>query len=232
MIRRVHIAQLGVGDLALPAAEAHHVRDVLRMNEGDVLELFDRDGNVATAVIKTVNPAHVVVVVETLASAAPSPRVVVAAAVPKGDRADWMIEKLSELGVAQFIPLAAERSVTLPGGTNKLARWERIAVEAAKQSRRIGTMQIAPLTPLPVVIQSARPGWFLSTAQDAISVDTALVDYHGHDHTLLIGPEGGWTESEISHMRGIGLVAVSLTRSILRVETAAVLAAGVLLCRQ
>src|SRR5687767_15989799 len=72
----------------------------------------------------------------------------IAAAVPKGDRADWMVEKLSELGVEEFIPLASARSVVLPEGRNKRERWVRIATEAAKQSRRGGVMRVGELTPV------------------------------------------------------------------------------------
>jgi 16S rRNA (uracil1498-N3)-methyltransferase len=228
MLRRVHIRKLHVGSIALEPAEAHHLRDVLRLAEGAAVELFDDAGQTATAVILHVNPANVVVQVESIESTASGgPRVTVAAAVPKGDRADWMVEKLTELGVSRFIPLVTERSVTVPAGKNKIQRWERIAIEAAKQSRRAGVMSIAPLTPLDQAIATASPGIFLSTAGETVPLNSTTEN----DPTLFVGPEGGWSDPEMDRMRSAGFSAAALTSSILRVETAAVLAAGIAMLR-
>ena len=230
MLRRVHLSLVTAGSIALPADEAHHIRDVLRLVEGEMLELFDSHGNLATATIKHINSANVVVLVEAVQTTVASSGLIVASAIPKGDRADWMVEKLSELGVARFVPLAAERSGTLPGGKNKLERWERIAIEAAKQSRRAGTMSIGPLTPLDDFLKSAPQGWYLSTAADAIPARQAVDQIQSEIPTLVIGPEGGWTDAEISKMNAAGLRGVGLTSTILRVETAAVSAAALVRC--
>ena len=227
VIRRVHVQQLKIGSIALNPAESHHIRDVLRLTVGTLLELFDDTGATATGPITHITSANVVVLVESIV-ASPSAAMIltVAAAVPKGDRADWMVEKLTELGVARFIPLITERSVVLPAGKNKIERWERIAIEAAKQSRRSGVMTIAPLTPLQQVIESEKQGWFLSTG-DAIAANQAKIT---SEQTLLIGPEGGWTDAEINRMKTTGFQAVGLTSTVLRIETAAIIAAGVALC--
>ena len=82
----------------------------------------------------------------------------VASAVPKGPRADWMVEKLSELGATAFVPLQTARSVAMPSGSGKLDRWSRLAAEAAKQCGRPGVMRIEPLTPVADVISSIGPG--------------------------------------------------------------------------
>jgi 16S rRNA (uracil1498-N3)-methyltransferase len=229
MIRRVHLPQLATGSIALPPAEAHHLRDVLRLAEGDALELFDSAGNTAAGILKHVNPANVVVRVETIQPAAAAAGVIIAAAIPKGDRADWMVEKLSELGVSQFIPLVAGRSVTVPAGKNKIERWERIAIEAAKQSRRVGTMSIGPVTALSDLLKAPTSGWYLSTAADVIPARDAIQQL-GQNPMLLTGPEGGWTDAEIQQMKEAGFTGVGLTTSILRVETAAVISAALVLC--
>jgi len=151
VIRRAHVQNVVAGRSALPAGEAHHVRDVLRLESGDELELFDNSGQTALAVIERIDSDGVFVVVDEreLKLAAPSGvSITIASAVPKGDRADWMIEKISELGVARFIPLITARSVVLPVGKNKRERWQRIAKESAKQSRRAGVMLIDELTEL------------------------------------------------------------------------------------
>jgi 16S rRNA (uracil1498-N3)-methyltransferase len=231
MLRRVHVSAVRIGLVPLEPDEAHHIRDVLRLEVGSPLELFDSQGRTAQGTIRHLNPQNVVVEVEAVtAGAIQGVHVTVASAVPKGDRADWMVEKLTELGVARFIPLITERSVVLPAGRNKIERWERIAVEAAKQSRRSGVMAIAALTPLEEAIRSIQAGWYFSTAAGAIASKKAVLDHPAMEYTLLIGPEGGWSPVEIDRMNRAGLTAVALTATVLRVETAAVVAAGMVLC--
>jgi 16S rRNA (uracil1498-N3)-methyltransferase len=137
-----------------------------------------------------------------------------------------MIEKLSELGVARYVPLRTARSVVHPEGRGKLERWERIAVEAAKQCRRPGVMRIDPLTPLAALMPTldATMSYFFSTRP----ASKPFVTLFGgrREATLLIGPEGDWTADEEDALAARGLTAAGLGRTILRVETAAVLAAG------
>jgi 16S rRNA (uracil1498-N3)-methyltransferase len=152
----------------------------------------------------------------------------IASAVPKAARADWMIEKLSELGVARFIPLATARSVVHPEGKNKIERWERLAAESAKQSKRPGVMAIDPLTPLLTVLDraGASRAAYLSTGAGAVPAVAAFRPPLT-SILLLIGPEGGWSAEEQAGFDGRALTAVSLGATILRVETAAIAAAAV-----
>jgi 16S rRNA (uracil1498-N3)-methyltransferase len=171
-----------------------------------------------------------------------SPRVhlTIAAAVPKNDRVEWMIQKLSELGVHNFVPLATARSVVIPAGKNKLQRWARIAVEAAKQSRRPGVMNIAPVTRPRELITSLQvaghlpdPLWFLSLHAGARSIVQVLQEEKLPLRlTLMVGPEGGWTADEIGIFEETGAKAVALTSTVLRIETAAIAAAAVVACWQ
>src|SRR6266545_3283098 len=145
MVRRAHVPVLREGEIQLPQAEAHHLRDVLRSKPGDMVELFDADGRTAEARVMFVSSSGVRVKVEGIREPQTSVSLTIASAVPKGERSDWMIEKLSELGVDRFVPLMTERSVVHPEGKNKFERWKRIASEAAKQSRRVGVMRIDSL---------------------------------------------------------------------------------------
>jgi len=228
VVRRIHVPRLAVGDIPLAPAQAHHARDVLRLAEGSAVEVFDDGGAVADATLFFHEPDEAFVRVErVLERSAPVLRIVVAAAVPKGDRADWMIEKLSELGTDAFIPLATAHSVVLPEGKGKHERWVRIATESAKQSRRRGVMRIEPLTPVERVMKATRVGWFLRGDDDAAPVRRAVLDLPAEGElTLLIGPEGGWTDAEIAIAKTCGLMPVRLTPTVLRVETAAIAAAG------
>jgi len=142
--------------------------------------------------------------------------------------------------VTAFVPLRTARSVVHPEGAGKLSRWERIAAEAARQSHRSGVMEIYGLEPLSAVVERFTAGTlsprtpppapslkgrgsFLSTG-DGVS---QILDLEARPTLLLIGPEGGWTAEEETMMRDRGLTAASLGPTILRIETAAVVAAGI-----
>lgn len=230
MPRRVHVRQLQTGEVPLTREQSHHLRKVLRLGDGEAVELFDDLGQIAAGILKHVGAAGASVRVELVT--APGNRVfslTIAAAVPKGERADWMIEKLSELGVDAFIPLAAARSVVLPEGRNKHERWVRIALESAQQSHRSGTMRIEKLTPINAAIQElAGSGWVCAMAQGRTPIEQAARNLPT-SLTLFIGPEGGWTDEEMAAFAGAGIVPVQLTETILRVETAAIAAAAVVL---
>jgi len=236
--RRIHVRHLRGGEpIQLEPAEAHHARDVLRLADGAAVEVFDDAGAVGRGVL-ILSAGDVLVRVEPEELVPPTNTglaLVVAAAVPKGDRADWMVEKLSELGVAEFVPLAAARSVVLPEGRGKRDRWLRIATEAAKQSRRAGVMRIAELTRLEDAIAravDAGAAWFLSTEEPRA---TGVADaFHrlppGKRLTAFVGPEGGWTVQERERFAAAGATPVRLTPTVLRVETAAVTVAAVIAC--
>src|SRR5262245_29422134 len=119
VLRRVHMARLVPGRITLSQADTHHVRDVLRLRVGDSVELFDDAGASSTSRIVRSDAQVVEVEVGAIGSASDSRQLVIAAAIPKGERADWMIEKLCELGVTHFVPVIASRSVVVPAGRNK-----------------------------------------------------------------------------------------------------------------
>ncbi|HEY8748666.1 MAG TPA: RsmE family RNA methyltransferase [Tepidisphaeraceae bacterium] len=228
MIRRLHATRLFIGKVPLDPSQARHARDVLRLQNGAEVEVFDDHGAVASGLILLAEDNAVAVEVKHIAElAGPSTgRITVASAIPKGERADWMVEKLSELGVDAFIPLAAERSVTLPQGTTKFERWNRISTESAKQSRRRGVMAIGKLTSLNDFLEESNPGYVLSTASEVRPLTDVLVERR-EAVVLAIGPEGGWTEQELTRFAAKGHQQVSLTSTILRTETAAIAAATV-----
>ena len=225
MTRRIHIPSIQAGENLLQASQAHHLRDVLRLKIGSSVELFDDTGHVAQAIVTQVDVQHVAVRVESIQHADNAAELIVASAVPKGDRADWMIEKLSELGVSRFVPLETARSVVHPTGSGKRDRWARIATESAKQSRRAGVMRIDDLTRLAAAIEQFPSAIFCSTGDEAIPIRemAGLKDRLA----IFIGPEGGWTEDEIALFRSHSLTSVKLTATILRVETAAIAAAAI-----
>jgi 16S rRNA (uracil1498-N3)-methyltransferase len=230
MPRRLLVPGLSPGRIPLPPDQAHHARDVLRLKEGDPIELFTPAGQTAAATLVSVMPSEVVAEVQEIHDRPPAAiDLAIASAVPKAARADWMIEKLSELGVARFIPLITDRSVVHPEGRGKLQRWQRLAAESAKQSRRPGVMQITPLTRLADLLDKADPNArtaTLSTAPDALPL-SSILHPPSSSLLLLIGPEGGWSDPELALFQNRHLTPITLGATILRVETAAIAAAAV-----
>lgn len=201
------------------------------MSSGQAVEVFDDVGNTAEAEL-IVGPDSVIARVKAVQSHQPrGPRIVVASAIPKATRADWLIEKLSELGVDTFIPLATARSVVVPEGKNKFDRWNRLAAESAKQSNRSGVMKIEPLTRVDQAMQAAvnnGVGWHLSTDTSSPRIIRRLSELDGAKSiTLFIGPEGDWSPEEVARFNSLDIRPTGLTRTILRVETAAVTATAV-----
>lgn len=233
MARRVHVDRVTAGRVELPREQGHHLRNVLRLESGAAVELFDDDGRVGAGTIVSVDEPLVVEVSHVAERPEAKLTLTIAAAVPKGPRADWMIEKLSELGVDRFIPLSAARSVVVPEGKNKLDRWRRIATEAAKQSRRRGVMEVGDVMGIDEALAGGARGWVCATELPAMPVmqaADALAKAGGDgplDLVILIGPEGGWAPAEIERFAAGGLTAITLGTTILRVETAAVAAAAI-----
>jgi 16S rRNA (uracil1498-N3)-methyltransferase len=236
MARRLLVPVLRAGLVTLPGDQAHHARDVLRLGVGDEVELFTATGLTGAAVIVEATAAHVVTNVREIREAGASRlALTIASAVPKAARGDWMIEKLSELGVTRFVPLMTARSVVHPEGKNKIERWERLAAESAKQSRRPGVMQIEPLTPLGELLgRHLGRAAYLSTSANSMPLSSILGSTEpGEVHppasslTLLVGPEGGWSEAELASFAERHLTGITLGGTILRVETAAIAAAAV-----
>jgi 16S rRNA (uracil1498-N3)-methyltransferase len=154
----------------------------------------------------------------------------ICSAVPRGARADWMVEKLSELGVRKFVPLLTDRGVPREGSSGRQDRWRRLAEESAEQSRRIGVMSIdAPVPLMDAIAAAGGKGWWLSPRPDAEPIARCIAPATG-PIALFIGPEGGWSDRESDAFGAAGFTAVRLTGTILRVETAAIAAAAVLRC--
>jgi 16S rRNA (uracil1498-N3)-methyltransferase len=218
-------AALRVGEFVLEGAEAHHLASVRRFEPGDRVVLFDGSGVEAEAEILSTSKKSAVVMVLTVREVdrelvAP---VVVASAVPKGDRADFLIEKLVELGTTRWIPLITTRSVVVPK-EGKEDKWQRAVIEASKQCGRNRLMQIDPPTPWARCVREnfdCPSRWILHT--EGVERETVVATGPG-GVIVAIGPEGGWAEDEVTAARQSGWKTFSLGARILRVETAALAA--------
>jgi 16S rRNA (uracil1498-N3)-methyltransferase len=218
-----------VSDLAGPLVhledqEARHASQSRRLKAGDPIVLFDGLGHEATGLIAGVARSTVEVQVsESRLRPRPKPTLTLAVAVPKGARQDVLIEKCTELGVAELRPIVAARSVS-SASDHRLDKWRRATIEAAKQSGQCWLPLLRPLAPLEEVVNDlaqfecalvAAPGGAILQAWGAdLSRVTSILAF--------IGPEGGWTEAELANLVAAGCKPISLGPNILRMETAAI----------
>jgi 16S rRNA (uracil1498-N3)-methyltransferase len=151
-------------------------------------------------------------------------------AIFKFDRMEWAIEKCTELGVTKIVPIIAKRTDThlASAATKRVERWRRIATQAAEQSRRTTPPEItAPAKLRDAIDVPGKIHIVLSEAENQSSLRDLLTQKEGEDTVLAIGPEGGWTEDELSLFRESGWLSATLGQTILRAETAAIAASAI-----
>jgi len=234
MSKRFFVKELSAGkSVRLDGPEAHHLMNVLRIEKGQSVTLFDGEGIEAAAeVIDIKNGAVDLKILELSNATTELPfELVLAAAVPKGDRFAWLIEKATELGVRRFVPLITSRSVVNPG-EGKLDKMRRTIVEASKQCRRTRLMEISdPLAWSDFVSRelSAASAWVAHPSGPPCDLTSALAP---GPIVIAVGPEGGFTDAELELATQAGARLISLGPRVLRIETAALaLAAAFTVCR-
>ena len=239
MTHRAFCEDLSSATVVLTDSEAHHVLNVLRITQGAELSLFDGKGHEATATVTAVTRRDVTcdVISLCLVERSSRPLVAVAASPPKGDRLRWMVEKLTEIGVDRLLLLQSDRTIVVPGET-RLDRLRASVIGACKQSRRSYLMDVSPLVPLKILLKDrtlhadqtslliAHPG----DSSDSLSTVLHTVP-QGNNLTVLIGPEGGFTDEEAAMATASGFIPAAWPDTILRIETAAVVFAAALLSR-
>ncbi|MGA8260787.1 MAG: RsmE family RNA methyltransferase, partial [Arenicellales bacterium] len=204
--------------------ETHHAGASRRIRVGDEIGLIDGRGTRAVAVVESVSHRALEFTVRARRRLRPGPSVSVAAAVPKGERFRTMIDMLSQIGVASIVPLVCERSMVRPRRSFS-ERWRRVAIEACKQSRNPYVPEIAEPKSLGDSLARIRDGDTIGFADAGGGMLTDVLPARGAFH-LYIGPEGGFTEGEKALLGGAGGRPVNLGDNVLRVETAAVVAAA------
>ena len=237
MRRRFFVDRVRNGQAELAGDDARHLTRVLRVESGQRYEISD-NRDVYLAEIDEAHKERVVFrTLEKLEAPAASVRLILCAALIKFDHFEWMIEKATELGVAEIVPFEAARSERglERAAQKRVERWRRIALEASQQSRRAHLPEVRePVTFDQVVREPAvyryvldeEPGGvaLLSTSAAAIPVERHATD----SVALLIGPEGGWTEEERAAFVEAEWTRISLGPLILRAETAALAGLAVL----
>jgi 16S rRNA (uracil1498-N3)-methyltransferase len=234
MSRRRWIAdEISENHAALTGQHADHLRTVLRARLGQEFDIATPDG-VRRGRIIGIDQDRVQFELGEPVPAVAFPNLTLALSIFKFDRMEWAIEKCTELGVVRIIPLIARRTEArlAAAAAKRVERWQRIARQASEQSRRPRPPEISQ--PLPLREAVALPGstrvLLAESEADARLADVLPSDLGGAI-VLAIGPEGGWTDSELAAFRDAGWRFASLGSTILRAETAAIAATAISLSK-
>ena len=239
-IPRIYLPRpLATGDLCEAAEDqARYLDTVLRMRDGDPLIAFNGSDWEYDAVIRHTGAGALALEITDKRPVAPDAiEITLCQAIPKAEKMDGIIRHATELGAGRIIPFLAERSVPRwpeAKWPQKRERWQKIALEAARQSGRIDIPEIGGIASFTGMLEAARSGemklipW---EEESGLGIREVLRDprYDGMKSIhLVIGPEGGFSRDEIDRARGAGFLSVSLGRRVLRVETAALAVLAIL----
>jgi 16S rRNA (uracil1498-N3)-methyltransferase len=240
--RRFFVDRFDTDSATMHGDAAEHLGRVLRATPGQMYELSDgqqvwlgRIERVATS--KRGDSRIEFSLVEPIAASEPALQLQLLISIVKFDRFEWSLEKATELGVTEIVPLAAARTdkALLAAAEKRHSRWEKILLESAQQSRRLRSPEIRTACKPEKALSgnAADVKIVLSEHAGALSLKEILRDYIASETTvppshekssaaLAIGPEGGWTDEEIVAARAAGFAEASLGENILRTETAVV----------
>ena len=216
---------LSLGLVELDGPEAHHLTVVCRVRPNDVVCLFNGDGREYPARVVETGKRQVTLQVTAIETPQREVcyRLEVAAPLPKGERAQFLLEKLTELGITSFTPLQTGRSIVHPREA-KLDKLQRQVIEASKQCGRNVLLQVQPLTDWKVFCAS--PALPAARLLAHPRIESGLPSRDRGDVVFAVGPEGGFTEEEVALAQASGWRLVSLGSRLLRIETAAMAVAA------
>lgn len=218
----------------------HHLRDSLRVTIGETLWFSDgQDTKYRAEITDVTKRAATGRILETIQEPPHRiPRLILGQSLLKGEKMDWVIQKATELGVAKLVPIESRHSVVqlkTDRVDHQLARWQRIALEAAQQSEQWRIPTIAQPQSLAALLKTRASGTItlmLAERREGKSLQTVELPQDVTGSVLvLIGPEGGWSQEEVQIAEQANVVPITLGRHILRAETAAIAAISILLSR-
>lgn len=213
--------------LELPEDLAHHAVRVRRLRDGSAIILFDGNGGQYPATLQVESKRASALLGERVEAGIELPvHTVLVQGIAGGDKMDWVVEKAVEMGVAQLVPILAERSVVRLAGERRekrLRHWQRIAVAASEQCGRDRIMQVEEPQGLAQWLERDDPGMLRLACHPGAALRLAEA---AQDHTgaiaLMVGPEGGWSDEELALMAARGYTAVRFGSRVLRSETAGI----------
>ena len=215
--------------VSLNESESQHLAKVLRVKEGAQVELFDGHGSRVRANVERIAKRSVQLRLfsQPERHAPQQSGMTLAVAPPKGDRFRWLIEKATELGVETIVPMHSERSVVNPRDA-KLDKLRQTMIAACKQCGRDQLMNIEPVQPLETLPENVGASSILIGQHSLHQSLSQLTETICGAETILvlIGPEGGFSEKELSLFEAWGAIPVCISPHILRIETAAIAVAS------
>ncbi|MFA4904982.1 MAG: 16S rRNA (uracil(1498)-N(3))-methyltransferase [Candidatus Margulisiibacteriota bacterium] len=222
--------QIKGDQVTIVGSDVNHIKNVLRLKTGDKFEVFDGSQKAYLCELKEFNREYILgkVISELKKDTEPKIKVTLAQCLLKGKKMDLVIQKAVELGVYKIIPVVSERSVPdiKEKEANKISHWQAIAKEAAEQSGRTLVPDISALLSFEELLKLGK-NFDLALIPWELESKISLKDKLKEPRRLAaglvaIGPEGGFSNEEISKAGSAGFQAVSLGRRILRAETAAI----------
>ncbi|MEC4893027.1 MAG: 16S rRNA (uracil(1498)-N(3))-methyltransferase [Oscillatoria sp. PMC 1051.18] len=223
----INSTQLENNQIALTNEQLHYLKRVLRLGDGDRFLAMDGEGK---SWLVAIAADSAIILEEVIAQTELFVNCTLLVALPKGNSFDEIVRCCTELGVSKIIPVKSDRTLLKPS-PNKLARWRRIATEAAEQSERQFVPKIsAPLdfaTAVKVVAEENTPCYLSVARSSSPHLLDCLLDQKATKIVIATGPEGGWTPTEVELARSAGFQPVSLGRRILRAITAPIFALSV-----
>jgi 16S rRNA (uracil1498-N3)-methyltransferase len=232
--RRFFVDAIEGGVAELRGEEARHLTRVLRVEAGQRFEISDNRSAYLAEISEARGVRVVFKVIEPLESVEPPVLIELWASLIKFDRFEWIVEKATELGVERIVPVEAARSEKglFAASQKRSERWERVARESSQQSRRVRTPEIAAAVRFEQAVKQAGAADFRYFLEEN-TAPPLLGELPGARSksqrvAILIGPEGGWTDSERQLAHSAGWRPASLGPQVLRAETAAIAAISVL----
>jgi 16S rRNA (uracil1498-N3)-methyltransferase len=231
MTRRRWIAdEVSGNQAALVGAHAAHLAVVLRARVGQCFDVAAGE-TLRSGRITSVTPERVEFELGEEIPVSATANITLLLAIFKFDRMEWAVEKCAELGVARIIPVIARRTDPhlVRAVEKRVERWRRLGQQASEQSRRTAVIIVNdPVKPKDAASLGAPTRIVLAESERQVMLKDALQSHSPSDELLLaVGPEGGWTEDEIGIFSRAGWISASLGSTILRAETAAIVATAI-----
>lgn len=224
--------------VTISGEDLKHIKNVLRLKAGEEVSICDGKENDYVAVIESIDSQEVLLsIVDSFKSKGEAPiKLKLYQGLPKGDKMELIVQKCTELGVSEIVPMATKRAVVKLSDekkiSKKLERWQKIAEEAAKQSKRGRIPLVDRLVTLKEAVAELGEdelALMLYESEIENSLKKALREYDGKAVSVFVGPEGGFEESEAEMLEAAGAKVVSLGNRILRTETAGLAVAAVIM---
>lgn len=223
--------QISNTDISIIGSDASQIKNVLKLEPGEEIDILDGSGRIYASKIKTIGQGKVIceIVSSRAAKSEPKIKTTLIQSIPREAKMDFIIQKSTELGVADIIPVSSERTIVKLDDKKRevrLERWQRITKEAAEQSGRGIVPRISPLKELIAALKEANDldlkliPWEME--ENTSIKDLFEIEKNPKGITIAIGPEGGFSANEVKAAIKYGFTPVTLGKRILRAETAGI----------